>query len=216
VRLLESVSLVDTSSGFTTADFADAARRVARHMQASADDLNALDAQLGDGDLGVTMSRGCTHVLEVLPSFSDDVGQALMTSARAFTKESGSSFGTLLAFALMSAAKATKGRALVPWLEISSLLRAAFETMAMRGKASLGDKTVLDVLAAAAAATEGLDNPEEILQAALNATQATMEAMRNRPAQVGRARIFADRSVGLDDPGMVVFQRMLQALSDRS
>jgi dihydroxyacetone kinase-like protein len=183
-------------------------------MQSSADDLNALDGKLGDGDLGVTMSRGAVHVLEVLPTFSEDVGQALMSCAQAFTKESGSSFGTLLAFALMSAAKATKGRKEVPWTEVSSLLRTAFDTMAARGKASLGDKTVLDVLDASARATEGLNDPAKILQAALSATQETMDRLRDKPAQIGRARIFGERSIGLDDPGMVVFRIMLQALPD--
>jgi dihydroxyacetone kinase-like protein len=38
--------------------------------------------------------------------------------------------------------------------------------------------------------------------------------LRSKPAQVGRARIFGDRSIGLDDPGMVVFWTMLQALAD--
>jgi phosphoenolpyruvate---glycerone phosphotransferase subunit DhaL len=202
-------------AGFTTDDLAAALRKIAQRMQASASDLNALDGKLGDGDLGVTMSRGCTLVLEALPSFSSDVGAAFMSCAQAFTKESGSSFGTLLAFALMSAAKATKGQTSVPWSETSALLRTAFTTMSARGKASLGDKTVLDVLDAAASATAGLDEPGAILQAAMKATQETMDRLRDKLAQIGRARIFGDRSIGLDDPGMVVFYTMLQALADR-
>jgi len=203
---------MDTTGGFTTATLAGAWRRIAVRMEASADDLNALDGKLGDGDLGVTMSRGCSHVLEVLPTFSGDLGQAFMSCGQAFTKESGSSFGTLLAFALMSAAKATKGRTVVPWSEVPSLLGGAFTTMAARGKASVGDKTVLDVLDAAARASEGLNDPSAILQAALGATRETMDRLRSKPAQIGRARIFGERSVGLDDPGMVVFQNILIAL----
>lgn len=205
---------MDTTTGFTTATLADALRRIAKGMDASADDLNAIDGKLGDGDLGVTMTRGCAHVLEALPNFSNDVGLALMSCGQAFTKESGSSFGTLLAFALMNAAKATKGRQLIPWSEISGLLRGAFNTMSTRGKAALGDKTVLDVLDAAARATEGLNDPEAILRSALTATDETMDRLRNKPAQIGRARIFGDRSVGLDDPGMVVFRNVLKALAE--
>jgi phosphoenolpyruvate---glycerone phosphotransferase subunit DhaL len=204
---------MNQSAGFTTTDLAEMMRKIAARMQAAASDLNALDGKLGDGDLGVTMNAGCTHVLQAIPAFSNDVGLAFMSCGQAFTKESGSSFGTLLAFALMSAAKSTKGRSTVPWSEVSSLLRLAFTTMSARGKASLGDKTVLDVLDAAATATEGLGDPSEILQAALKATQETMDRLRDKPAQIGRARIFGDRSIGLDDPGMVVFQTMLQALA---
>jgi dihydroxyacetone kinase-like protein len=214
MRLLEGLAFMETTSGFTTATLAEAFRRIAKRMESSAEELNALDGKLGDGDLGVTMSRGGAHVLEALPAFSNDVGQALMACAQAFTKESGSSFGTLLAFGLMSAAKATKGRTSVPWSEVSALLRGAFNTMTARGKASLGDKTVLDVLDAAAHATEGLNDPAAILQAALSATQATMDRLRSRPAQIGRARIFGDRSAGLDDPGMAAFHVILQALAD--
>ena len=199
--------------GFTTATLADALRRIAKQMESSADDLNALDGKLGDGDLGVTMSRGSVHVLEALPGFSADVGQAFLACAQAFTKESGSSFGTLLASGLMSAAKATKGQTTVPWSEVSNLLRGACTTMTTRGKASLGDKTVLDVLDAAAHATEGLDEPQAILQSALKATQETMDRLRSKPAQVGRARIFGDRSIGLDDPGMAAFRTILQGLA---
>jgi phosphoenolpyruvate---glycerone phosphotransferase subunit DhaL len=139
-----------------------------------------------------------------------------MACAQAFTRESGSSFGTLLASGLMSAAKATKGRTTVPWSEVSSLFRGAFNAMAARGKASLGDKTVLDVLDAAARGTEGLGDPAAILQSALSATQETMDQLRSKPAQIGRARIFGDRSIGLDDPGMVVFRTMLQALTENN
>jgi dihydroxyacetone kinase-like protein len=162
------------------------------------------------------MSRGFTHVLDALPSFTGDLGQAFLACAQAFTRESGSSFGTLFASALMSAAKQTKGRSQVPWSEISSLLTRAFNAMAARGKAGLGDKTVLDVLHAAADATAGLNEPAEILLAAVRATDATMTHMRNQPARIGRARIFGERSIGLDDPGMVAFRLMLQALGDSS
>ncbi len=206
---------MNQAAAFTTADLAEGLRRIAARMESSAEELNALDGKLGDGDLGVTMSRGCAHVLEALPNFSSDVGQALMACGQAFTKESGSSFGTLLAFGLMSAAKSTKGRTVVPWSEVSSLLRGAFDTMSARGKASLGDKTVLDVLDASAAATEGVNDPSAILRAALVATQETMDRLRDKPAQIGRARIFGEKSIGLDDPGMVVFRTMLQALADQ-
>lgn len=86
--------------------------------------------------------------------------------------------------------------------------------MVARGKAHIGDKTVLDVIDAAARATEGLDDPDAILQAALRACQETMQRMRSQPARIGRARIFGERSVGLDDPGMAGFYVMLQGLRD--
>lgn len=118
----------------------------------------------------------------------------------------------LVATGLLSAAKATRARREVPWSEVSPLLRGAFEAMKKRGKAELGNKTVLDALDAAATATEGLNDPAAILDAAQKAAAATMDRMRDAPAQIGRARIFSNKSVGLDDPGMVAFYEILEGL----
>jgi dihydroxyacetone kinase-like protein len=185
---------------------------IAAHMETVADELNALDGQLGDGDLGVTMVRGGREVVAALPSLPPEIGESLMKVAQAFTKVSGSSYGTLLATGLMSAAKATRGRTDVAWSEVSPLLEGAFEAMRTRGKAALGDKTVLDVLAAAAEATKGLDDPAEILAAARGAVAETMDRFRDQPAKIGRARIFGEKSIGLDDPGMRAFRAILDAL----
>jgi len=198
----------------TTPVLAAGLERIAGHMETVADRLNELDGQLGDGDLGVTMVRGGRELLKILPTLPADLGPALMACAQAFTRVSGSSFGTLLATGLLSAAKATRGRTEVPWSEVSALLGGAQEAMMARGKASLGDKTVLDTLDAAWRAVDGLDAPGPMLEAAAAAVDATLERMREMPARVGRARIFADRSVGLDDPGQVAFREILRGLQD--
>jgi len=195
----------------TTPVLADGLRRIALHMETVADELNALDGRLGDGDLGITMTRGGRALREILPALPADLGMALMTCAQAVTKVSGSSYGTLLATGLLAAAKATRGRTEVPWSEMSALLRAALDAMTMRGKAALGDKTVLDALNAAADAAEGRAEPGDMLRAAA-AVDATLERMRGMQARIGRARIFGERSVGLDDPGMRAFREVLRGL----
>jgi dihydroxyacetone kinase-like protein len=187
--------------------------RVAAKMEACSDELNALDAQLGDGDLGVTMVRGTRAVAAELPTLPDDVGMALLKCAQAFTKISGSTYGTLLATGLMSAAKATKGRTEVPWSEISSLVAGALQAMSQRSGGKLGEKTVLDAIEAVRAATEGLDDPAALQSAASRAVVECLERFRNQPARQGRARIFAEKSIGKDDPGMVAFQRVIEGLS---
>lgn len=191
----------------------DGLRRIADHMGSVSEELNALDGQLGDGDLGVTMVRGGREVTAVLADLPPQVGEALMKVAQAFTRVSGSSFGTLTAIGLMSAAKATRGREEVPWSEVPGLLAGAMDSMRTRGKAELGDKTVLDALDAAAKATAGLDDPGEILTAARKAVADTMDAFRGQQAKIGRARIFGEKSIGLDDPGMLAFRRMLDGLA---
>jgi dihydroxyacetone kinase-like protein len=197
----------------TTPILADGLKRIAAHMETVADELNALDGQLGDGDLGVTMTRGGRALVDILPTLPADVGMALMACAQAMTKVSGSSYGTLLATGLLAAAKATRGRTEVPWSETAALLRTALAAMMTRGKASLGDKTVLDVLDATATAAEGNSDPGEILRAATAAVETTLDRMRDMQAKIGRARIFGERSIGLDDPGMRAFRDVLHGLA---
>jgi len=199
--------------GLTSKGLAAGLVRVAAQMETAAEELNALDAKIGDGDLGVTMVRLGRAVTEVGDGLPDDVGMALLKCVQAITKVSGSSYATLVATALMSAAKTCKGRTDVPWSDISALLGGACQATMARGKAELGDKTVIDALDACRASTAGLDDPAAIVAAAGAAVDATMAAMRDKPSRVGRARIFGDRTVGLDDPGTVAFAHMIKGLS---
>ena len=199
-------------AAITTAVLRGALARVATKMESCSDELNALDAQLGDGDLGVTMVRGTRAVVAEIPNLPDDVGVALLKCAQAFTKLSGSTYGTLLATGLMIAAKATKGRTEVPWSAVSPLLASAWQAMAQRSGGKLGEKTVLDALDAVSAATEGIDAPAALVAAADHAMGECLERFRHQPARQGRARIFAEKSIGKDDPGMVAFQRVIEGL----
>ena len=192
----------------TKATLLDAIDRVAAAMERDFDVLNTADGALGDGDLGVTMTRGMRAILAMKDTLPDDVGMALFQCAQAFTKSSGSSYGTLMATGLMSAAKTLKGRTEIAPSEVSALVAGARDKMQERGKAELGGKTVLDSLDYVARATDGAADPAA---AAAQAVDAALEDFRGKPATVGRARIFGDKSVGMDDPGMLAMQRVVKA-----
>ena len=197
----------------TTDSIKTAATKIAQLMEESADELNAADGLLGDGDLGITMVRGFREIIEVRDSLPDDVGMALFQCAKAFTKSSGSSYGTLLATGLMSVAKKKKGQQEIQVEEISALLDDALDAMKQRGKAELGDKTVLDVIAASSQAAKDQSDGSIVLKAINDAVTSTIDEFRSRQSKIGRARIFSEKSIGLDDPGMLAFRKMLEALS---
>ena len=197
----------------TTDSIKTAATKIAQLMEESADELNAADGLLGDGDLGITMVRGFREIIEVRDSLPDDVGMALFQCAKAFTKSSGSSYGTLLATGLMSVAKKKKGQQEIQVEEISALLNDALDAMKQRGKAELGDKTVLDVIAASSQAAKDQSDGNSVLKAINDAVTCTIDEFRSRQSKIGRARIFSEKSIGLDDPGMLAFRKMLEALS---
>ena len=197
----------------TTDSIKTATTKIAQLMEESADELNAADGLLGDGDLGITMVRGFREIIEVRDSLPDDVGMALFQCAKAFTKSSGSSYGTLLATGLMSVAKKKKGQQEIQVEEISALLNDALDAMKQRGKAELGDKTVLDVIAASSQAAKDQSDGSSVLKAINDAVTSTIDEFRSRQSKIGRARIFSEKSIGLDDPGMLAFRKMLEALS---
>ena len=197
----------------TTDSIKTAATKIAQLMEESADELNAADGLLGDGDLGITMVRGFREIIEVRDSLPDDVGMALFQCAKAFTKSSGSSYGTLLATGLMIVAKKKKRQQEIQVEEISALLDDALDAMKQRGKAELGDKTVLDVIAASSQAAKDQYDGSSVLKAINDAVTSTIDEFRSRQSKIGRARIFSEKSIGLDDPGMLAFRKMLEALS---
>ena len=200
-------------TSFTSKDLAAAAGRVATHIGTCADALNTADGKLGDGDLGVTMVNGWNEVVSISGGFPEDVGMAFLDASKAFQRVAPSSFGTLMATALMSAAKACKGRTEIDYAEVPALLAGARDAMMARGKGELGAKSVLDALDAMAKATDGLSAPDALLSAADAAAAEALDGFRDKPTKLGRARMFGDKSVGLDDPGMLAAREMVRGLA---
>lgn len=198
--------------GMTAKSLAEGARRVAAGAKEAEGELNKLDGELGDGDLGITVSHGWEASAADLEEAPEDVGLCFLAASKAFQRVSSSSYGTLTATALMAVAKATKGRTDVPWSEVADLLAAARDAMMARGKGALGDKSVLDTVDATAAALQGLDDPTALRAAAEKAVGEAMDAFRDKPNKLGRARMFGDKTIGKDDPGMVAFLRIVQSL----
>src|SRR5271165_6126095 len=97
------------SSGMTSASIHWAMGRVKSGIRAHADELNSLDGALGDGDLGVTLSRSVERFPDA-PPVTADIGMLLLDYAKLFGGTAGSTYGTLVATGLMSAARQTKGR----------------------------------------------------------------------------------------------------------
>lgn len=182
--------------------------RITAAMERDFEMLNAADGALGDGDLGVTMTRGMRAISAMKDDLPEDIGMALFQCAQAFTKSSGSSYGTLMATGLMSAAKTLRGQETIDSATVPDLIAAARDKMKERGKAELGGKTVLDSLDYVARATAATDDRAS---AAAKAVDTALDDFRDKPATVGRARIFGEKSVGMDDPGMLAMQSVVKA-----
>jgi dihydroxyacetone kinase-like protein len=181
-----------------------ALRRVATRMANERDTLCALDGAIGDGDHGIAMEQGFGAVTAALDTIGGDatLTDVFNIAAKSFLNAVGASCGPLYATAFLQAGKWAAGRTEIPAQEVPSLFVALAEGIAQRGKASVGDKTMLDAFAPAAATGSG-STPEERLHAIAEAADAGADATRGMQARLGRAARLGERSIGHPDPGAV-------------
>jgi dihydroxyacetone kinase len=198
----------------TVADIQEAVNRVAARMPTVEAELNAADAKLGDGDTGGMLARmaGVFSGAD-LAGAGEDIGAAFMALARTGATSTGSSLGTLVVGAMMTLGRETRGATEIEWTRLGSLVGAVQKVMMERGKAQIGDKTIVDGLDYLARGLDGATDPETAGAKAVAAVDAALADFRERPSKVGRARMFAERSVGLDDPGMLALKDVVRAIA---
>jgi dihydroxyacetone kinase-like protein len=184
-----------------------------RGLQSMAQEMNSLDALLGDGDLGTTLARCGVNMEEALPSMPDTLEGIFKVLAQSCAKASGSSFGTLLAVGFLSAAKSVGERSTMNRELMASILQAVVDALSSRGGAKLGDKTMLDSLEAIRNVLAEGKRQSDLQKLACDAAMDALDLLRNKPNRIGRASMFSERSVGMDDPGMVAVWRMTQNLA---
>jgi dihydroxyacetone kinase len=177
-----------------------AADAMAQHEHA----LNAADSKIGDGDTGQTMRRVVAAVAGAAAP-GDGLGPLFRAMSMAAAGATGSSLGTLVTLGLREIGKSLGDTAEAGTPELTGALEAAEATMLTRGEVSLGDKTAIDMLHALRTAWAGGEDPQE-------AARRTLDAFRDRPCQAGRAGRFSEKSVGLDDPGMLAFAMIADAI----
>jgi dihydroxyacetone kinase len=193
--------------------------RVAERVEGLRDTLNELDAAMGDGDLGISASKAGPAIREYVAATppGDDIGKWLAGLGMAINRVASSTMGTLTATALMRAGKEAKGLSTLNAETLSRMLAAADAGMQERGKAQVGDKTILDALHPAAEAFAGAVDEGESLEEAgakmLVAARAGRDAAIPLRSRVGRASWVGDRTEGLPDPGAVLFVHVVESLA---
>lgn len=190
----------------------DAILRACDRLEACSAELNELDAKLGDGDMGTTLATLARALRPELATPPDDVGECLARVVSVIGRTSGSSLSAVLMTGLHRAARETRGLTAVPWPRLASLIELALDAMSERGGAKLGDKSVLDGLAAIAEALAGESDHAAFADAADRAVSTALAAFRDKPSKIGRARLGADHGVGHDDPGMAALKRVTEAI----
>jgi len=192
---------------------------ISSRMKEKSEALRKLDAACGDGDLGITVTNGFTAVENQLQKLAgESPSRLLRTLGMTFNNAAASTFGVFFATAFMHAGKAIDGLSAIEASHVPAMMRSAAEGIMARGRADVGDRTLLDALvpacdAADTALADGGDL-QAILSAAAAAAVRGAEATRNLSPRVGRARWLGDKIKGVEDPGAVLVAYFLEACRD--
>ena len=177
--------------------------------QKSYDEFNVADGKIGDGALGITILKGLEEINNNKANFKDDMGSNFMVCSQAFVKKSGSSFGTLIAFSFMNISKNLKGKTSCNHDDIVNIFETSLKTIQERGKTKLGDKTIADSLDLIIKKLK--DNNFNYSEVFKSATKQALEDFKGKKILIGRARMFADKTKDLDDPGMFALNKLSNA-----
>jgi dihydroxyacetone kinase-like protein len=192
-------------------------RDVAARVSERKSEFTTLDREIGDADHGENLNRGFTAVVERLDGLEQPpgtIGDVLKLVATTLMSTVGGASGPLYGTAFLRASKA----AAVPELDgqaASALISAALEGVSTRGKAVVGEKTMIDAWApAAAAAAQSAENGEDAAQVFAAAAQAAAQGAEETielKATKGRASYLGERSVGHKDPGATTTALILES-----
>ena len=196
-----------------------AIERVCAALEAQQEYLTGLDQAVGDGDLGITVSKIAAALLEYVHTTPvDDLGKFLGNAGLVANRAGSSTMGTLLATALMRAGKEVKGLTELTPANLAEILQAVDTGVQERGKASLGDKTVVDALHPAAeafvASIQAGDSIHEAGKKMVAAAEVGRDAVTPLRSLTGRASWVGDRTIGQVDPGCAALVIILKAFLD--
>lgn len=181
--------------------------------------LTELDAAIGDADHGANMDRGFKAVMNKLPEISDkDIGTIFKTVGMTLISTVGGAGGPLYGTFFLQVGMKTAGKMELSLTDWADALDAALNGVIMRGKAELGDKTMVDALTPAVAALkQSLPDGQPINQALELSAEAARKGMEGTiplVARKGRASYLGERSAGHQDPGATSSFLILKAAAD--
>ncbi|MBB3771653.1 dihydroxyacetone kinase-like protein [Angulomicrobium tetraedrale] len=182
--------------------------------------LIALDGKVGDSDLGITMAKSFAAAYDAVAAEGPAAGltKLLRSAGATMAKTAPSTMGTLTATGFLRGAKALEGKDAIGTPELAAFWRAYTTGIAERGKAKVGDKTILDVLDPVARVLEAQAASGAALAPALAAAaeeaEAALERTKTLVAQHGKAAAFQEKTRGLQDAGATVGVLLVKTMSE--
>jgi dihydroxyacetone kinase-like protein len=174
-----------------------------------------LDAVVGDGDFGYSLARGFEVVLSDWDGIDrSDIATFLKKIALTITSRIGGTSGPIWGTMFLRAATSIGDKSEVDGDTLVAALRAAAEGIKARGKAELGDKTLLDALVPATDALEqALRSGGDGARAFADTARERAEATKQLQARRGRASYTGERSIGSVDAGAMAVAVIAEAIA---
>lgn len=185
-------------------------------LEQECDSLNALDAEVGDGDHGYTISRAFVAAESAAQAECADIGALFDRVAEALAASAGGAIGPLLAAFFAEGGTLLRGKQQLDSVDLAAFFAGALEAVQQIGGAVPGQKTLVDALspAAQALAEHSQEPPSRALAAAALAARRGAESTRGMVAAHGRARFLAERSAGYQDAGATSLAILVETLRD--
>lgn len=194
-------------------------KKIGADIEDQKDYLTELDNIIADGDHGINMARGFQAVDQIIPTFADkDIGTILKQVGMKLLSTVGGASGPLYGTAYMKAGAAVAGKTEVDMNDFIAMFDAAIEGVVKRGKATTGEKTMLDSMIPASEAIKASyaadQDVKKAFAAGVKAAEDGIEFTKTIKATKGRASYIGDRSIGHADPGAASFTIMLKDIAD--
>jgi len=188
-------------------------------LEREKDYLSELDGAIGDGDHGVNMAKCFREVRKKLSeSAGQDVGTVLKNVGMVVLNSVGGAMGALYGTLFLRMAQEAKEKTAIDLRDLARMFKAAEKGVLEIGKASLGDKTLVDTLTPAVGALEKAEQEGKSLPEALSAFEAAgrkgMESTRDLVAKIGRASRLGERTRGHQDAGATSCYFIIRAFSE--
>jgi dihydroxyacetone kinase-like protein len=201
-----------------TSDWIVIFKKIADAIEASKDRLNELDGAIGDGDHGVGMSVGFRAIRETVEKYTgnESLEQLFKEVGRVFLSAVGGAIGPLIGTMFIDSGKILAGCDSVGLAEFKQMLKTMENAVVCRGKAELGDKTILDALHPAVEAVKESNNESlsVVIKIAAKAAEAGAKNTTNLISKRGRSSRLGERTVGHPDAGATSMALILKTIAD--
>lgn len=186
---------------------------LAKVYEEHAAELTELDAAIGDADHGSNINRGFSKVVEQITATPPtNIAELLKTVSMQLIKTVGGTSGPLFGTFFLKASMSVRGKENITAEDLAKMFRAGMDGVTVLGKATQGEKTMIDTFLPAVESMETNTGAgmKYMLEKGVAAAEQGMKATIDMRATKGRASYLGERSIGHQDPGATSAYYMLK------